>query len=106
MLNKIAKGILAILGALLGIGVSWIIYKTFLRFNIYFLPNTRDVYLYMWRCWFAILVYLLSNKIIDGIVRLTNSIEHRLQEVPTANVISGAFGLIVGLIIACCSLLL
>ncbi len=101
MLNKIAKGILAILGALLGIGVSWIINKTFLRFNIYFLPNYQEMFIYI--CGgvgFAILVYLLSNKIIDGIVRLTNSIEHRLQEVPTANVISGAFGLIVGLIIA------
>ncbi len=101
MLNKIAKGILTILGCALGIGVAWLINNVFLKFNIIFLPNYQETFIYLCGgAGFAILVYLLSGKIIKSIVKLTNSIDNRLQQVPIANVISGAFGLIVGLIIA------
>lgn len=101
MLNKIARGILTVLGFALGIGISWIVNNTFLKFNIQLMPIYQDMIIYL--CGgvgFAIFAYLLSNKIIDSMVNVTNSIEHRLQQVPIGDVIVGAFGLIIGLIIA------
>ena len=101
MLNKIARAVLTILGSIFGIGIAWVINSTFLKLDIHLLPVYQDMIIFA--CGgigFAIIAYLLSNKIIDSMVKLTNSIEHRLQQVPMSDVIAGVFGLIIGLIIA------
>jgi uncharacterized protein YacL len=101
VIQKIARGILTILGAVLGIGIGWIINTVFGKFGILFMPDYQQAIVYfITSIGFAIMIFGMSTKIIDGILKFTSWIESRLQPVPTLNIVYGALGLIIGLVIA------
>lgn len=48
----------------------------------------------------AIITYMLSGPIMRGVVQLANTLESVLQKTPTQDLLGGALGMIIGLIIA------
>jgi uncharacterized protein YacL len=101
MLQRVIRGILTIFGAVIGIGIAWWVISAFNSNGIVIIPDYQDFIIYL-ICGviFAIILFLASNKLMELTVRFTKGIEGKLQEVPMTDMVFGAFGLIVGLIIA------
>ncbi|NLO82128.1 MAG: PIN/TRAM domain-containing protein [Clostridiales bacterium] len=98
---KIIRGFLTVLGLVIGTGIAWLI-TTILKYNgILLLPMYQDPVIYL-TCGiiFAIILFITSKRLMDLTIKLTNQIELKLQEIPITDMVYGAFGLIVGLIIA------
>lgn len=101
MLQRVIRGILTIFGAVIGIGVAWWMVTLFNDNGVVLIPGYQDFIIYLiCGAIFAIILFLASNKLMELTVRLTKAIEGKLQEVPMTDIVFGAFGLIVGLIIA------
>lgn len=49
---------------------------------------------------FAIITFIISPKVMDSISKMTKKLEKELEDVPTNEIILGAAGLIIGLVIA------
>ncbi|HOG00197.1 MAG: putative PIN and TRAM-domain containing protein precursor [Firmicutes bacterium ADurb.Bin248] len=105
MAKKIARAILALVGAGLGVAVvegvnELLIY--FWNFNMHRkLIEWGLALIYIGAAvLFAILLYLLAPRLIEGFTRFINTVESRLADMSMAEIFFGVVGLIVGLVIA------
>jgi len=99
MLNKIIRGIIVLLGILMGYGLV----SGFLALNIINLPNRGWLNLFFYigiSLIFGIIFFLLSPRIIDRGKKIAKFIESELQDVPATEIVIASIGLILGLVIA------
>ncbi len=103
MLKKILKCFLALLGAIFGSEIAFLTIK-FFKFNYIFgyeLTSFRQIIVIILSgIIFGIIFFILSPWIIKKGSYATEQVEKMLQGVPTNEIILGAIGLIIGLIIA------
>lgn len=98
---KIIRGLLTALGLVIGSGVAWWI-SSVLKYNsIVLIPVYQDLIIYI-TCGiiFAVILFISSKRLMTLTVMLTTQIELKLQEIPINDMVFGALGLIVGLLIA------
>lgn len=103
MLNKIFRWVLTIIG----FGIGYLIAGTCvdMQFVSKLLGNNRGsvatiVFYIIGIIIFGIIFYIISPFIIKFILKLSGFIESGLQKIPTNDIIIGAAGLIIGLIVA------
>src|SRR5699024_3255838 len=99
MVDKIAKGVITIIGVLIGYGISiGLKALPFLKLsnkgilNIVFSIGVSIL--------FGIIFYSLSHKFIKGGKKAISFLEVELQKIPLSNIVVGSIGLIIGLVIA------
>lgn len=99
MLKKIIRGVISLMGAMLGLGLI-------VGFNTLEMLNLSDegwvgmaIYLGV-SVSFGIISFLLAPKIVRGVRRLIGFVEDEFQKLPAYDIAVGSIGLIVGLIIA------
>lgn len=99
MLNKVFKIVIGVLGGLIGAGLVTL-FKMFNITNL-FDGTWKELFIYIsFSLLFAIISFILSSGIISKIKRVILFIENELQKFSGIDIFSGAFGLIVGLVIA------
>ena len=98
MIKKIARFIIAALGLLLGYSLMLLILQTgAIRFD----NNVIEVIAYIVvMLLFGVGLYLLSERIIDGIVGLLDLADRTLADIPPTDIVFGALGLLFGLILS------
>lgn len=99
MIDKIIKGIIILIGLLIGYGVV----SGFVALDIISLPDRGWLNLFFYvgiSLIFGIIFFLLSPRIIDRSKGISKFIEGELQEIPGNEIIAGSIGLIIGLLIA------
>lgn len=99
MLDKIIRGIIALLGVLLGYGVV----ASLRTFEVIQLTANgwMNLVLYLGVSFiFGIIFFLLSQKIMNFGRKVIQFLENELQKVPAYDIALGSVGLIVGLVIA------
>ncbi|HHV38671.1 MAG TPA: PIN/TRAM domain-containing protein [Tepidimicrobium sp.] len=99
MLDKILRGIISLIGLILGIGLvvglktleiiglsnkGWLSLMTYLGTSIFF----------------GIIFFILAPNIMNGGRRLVQFVERELQKFPAYDIVIGSIGLIIGLVIA------
>ena len=95
MFKKIMKGVMLILGAAAGYGISLLtlsLVPTFQQYSIYI-----SVFLSLL---FAIIFYLLSNTIYAKLINVGDRVEIELRRFTSQELILGIVGLLLGLVIA------
>lgn len=95
MFKKIMKGVMLILGAAAGYGISLLtlsLVPTFQQYSIYI-----SVFLSLL---FAIIFYLLSNTIYAKLINVGDKVEIELRRFTSQELILGIVGLLLGLVIA------
>lgn len=98
MINKIVRGVLAVLGALSG-GIAYV----YILNNVFERPEDGLTYvagIIISSLMSGLLFFIIAPWLIKKGKDIANWIENELANVPIANVILGSVGLIVGLIIA------
>jgi uncharacterized protein YacL len=101
MLLRIARGFLTLIGAAIGAGIAYLVVWTLKQFNIILIPHYQDLLIYLISgTGFAIIFFMLSSKVIQFTIKSVKWMESKLQEIPMGDMITGSFGLIVGLLIA------
>lgn len=99
MIDRIIKGIIILIGLLIGYGIV----SGFVALDIISLPDRGWLNLFFYvgiSLIFGIIFFLLSPRIMDRSRRISKFIESQLQEIPGNEIIAGSIGLIVGLLIA------
>lgn len=98
MIKKIGKLIIAIIGLLLGYSFMLLLMRT----NVIKIGNVVwEVIAYivaMLIC--GVGLYLLSDKIINGILSMLDRVEKTLTDIPPSDIVFGAAGLLFGLILS------
>jgi len=101
MIHKIIRGLLGAIGLAIGSGIALLLTRILKQYEIYFIPKYQELIIYLFSSLlFGIIAFVFSNKLIHFTVRMLRWMEHRLQEVPMTDIVSGVVGLIIGLIIA------
>lgn len=105
MLRRLARSLVVLAGVAAGPGIVAMIYrllKTIWGIDPYvrLLPVTNLIIFLFSALIFGILFYILAPGWMQQWVELARAMEKRLREVPAAEVIVGAAGLIIGLVIA------
>lgn len=99
MVDKIAKGVITIVGILIGYGISvGLKALSFLKLSnkgLISIGFSLGVSIL-----FGIIFFSLSHKFIKGGKKAISFLEVELQKVPLSNIVVGSIGLIVGLVIA------
>ena len=99
MLNKFFRFVIGILGGLLGAGIIRLVFLL----EIINLPHEGWQVLAFYISFsllFAIILFILSPKIISKVNKLIQVIENELQKFSAQDIALGSFGLIIGLVIA------
>jgi uncharacterized protein YacL len=101
-MDKTARQVLTVLGALLGLVITLAHRSAWQRWNLLSQagPDRPGLYLIMGTVLGALVFYLVSPIVWRAAVRLTTWAEQRLQRTPAADLASGSIGLIVGLLVA------
>ncbi len=105
MAKKIARAILTLIGAVLGIavveGVNELLgYYWYIDIHVKLLEWAVLLIDIGGALLFAIILYLLAPRLIEGFTRFINAVEVRLTDMSMAEIFFGVVGLIVGLVIA------
>lgn len=103
MIKKIFRWVLTALGAVAGSALSNIIIKYLEVTNVfgYDLKGLNYfIAIILGGIITGIIVFLISPWIINLIIRITSQVEKLLQSIPTNEVLVGALGLLIGLVIA------
>ena len=101
MLNKILRWLLTFIGLFVGYAVTGIIIKISFIQNIIAAHSIIIIVSYVLGVLiFGLIFFILSPYLIKMVWQLTELIENGLQKLPTNDIIIGATGLIIGLIIA------
>lgn len=101
MLLKVIRGFLTVLGLFIGTGIAWWITSILNNHGIVLIPVYQELIIYLtFGIIFGFILFISSKRLMSLTVKLTNEIELKLQEIPITDVVFGAFGLIVGLVIA------
>lgn len=103
MLNKIFRGLVTIIGLSLGFTVTLTLLRwDFLQNLISVKPDSISMIIgiILGTLLFGLIFYFLSPGIIKLVWKISGLIENGLQKIPTNDIIIGAMGLIIGLIIA------
>jgi uncharacterized protein YacL len=105
MLKKIARAIITLLGAGIGLGLCALIYELLKAFDVIdlhsaLLPYANILIFAGSAVFFAIIFLLLSSAIIKMFLRFINWVENKLQKIPLGEILVAAIGLIIGLLIA------
>lgn len=94
MVERIIRGVLTVLGGVIGVGifsfVEFLFPKYFINSNVAIGFQIASVLL------FAIILFVFSKKLIKEF----NKIEENIQKIPFSDVILGSVGLVIGLLIA------
>ncbi len=103
--NKLARGLVVLLGAVLGCVLVALIDEVFvvfsgLQLHVVVLEWVMPVAYIVGALAFGIIFYFLSPKIVAGISRSLHNAERLFSELPTADILYGVLGLIVGLLVA------
>ncbi|KNF07989.1 putative PIN and TRAM-domain containing protein YacL [Gottschalkia purinilytica] len=99
MIDKIIKGIVALLGTTVGWGIVALADK--LGFLAYIDKTNYSLYFYVaFSLIFGIISLILSNKIIEFWSKTVSEAEKKLQNIPATDIILGSVGLVFGLVIA------
>jgi len=101
MLHKILKGILTFSGSLAGVAIVWFALNVFSNNYIFELSWYQDIIAYvLGGILFGLVFLLASQRLIEFGAECIKWVDGRIQEVPMIDILLGAVGLIVGLIIA------
>ena len=104
MLKKLLRIALAIIGALIGYGISigskYLLIHSDSSYEAYFKSNYQYILAVIISLLFAIMFYRLAPLISEQSVKVAGKIEDDLQGVSGNDILAGAIGLIFGLIIA------
>lgn len=103
MLNKFIRGIFTVLGFLVGYLISELLIKLDIIKNIIHLGSNSVTLIITYSiciALFGFIFYIISPFIINFVWRTIELMENWLQKIPTNEIIIGASGLIIGLIIA------
>lgn len=104
MLKKLLRIALAIIGALIGYGISigskYLLIHSDSSYEAYFKSNYQYILAVFFSLLFAIMFYRLAPLISKQSVKVAGKIEDDLQGVSGNDILAGAIGLIFGLIIA------
>ncbi len=99
MIDKIIRGVIVLMGILIGYGVV----SGFMALDIISLPNGGWLNLFFYvgiSLIFGIIFFLLSPRIINRGRKIAKFIEGELQDIPANEIVVASIGLIVGLVIA------
>lgn len=99
MIDKITRGIIVLIGLLIGYGAV----SGFMALNIISLPDRGWLNLFFYvgiSLIFGIIFFLLSPRIINRGKKIAKFIEGELQDIPANEIVVASIGLIVGLVIA------
>lgn len=100
-MRKILRFLLTLAGFVMGMAVAYYIKQGLDHFNIVLIPLYQDIILYtLFGFAFAIILFFISPSIIIHSHAFLRWVEEKLSDVPMADIVSGSFGLIIGLIIA------
>ncbi len=102
VVQRLLRGLIALLGAGIGAGVTATVQQLLSQTNLaYHMPVKTLVVVYISICAVGALVgFLLSNRIIRRCVDWGNRLEQRMEGMPIGQMFSAVIGLICGLIIA------
>ncbi|NPV91770.1 MAG: PIN/TRAM domain-containing protein [Firmicutes bacterium] len=104
MIRKVIRWCFFLGGAALGFWLADIIVRSNIIDYIYPNGGLQDywkiVFMGLSALVLAIVTYLLAAPIMKGVVQLANTLESVLQKMPTQDLLGGALGMIIGLIIA------
>lgn len=98
MVKRILKFLISGLGILVGYGVVALIFQA----NVLNIGNNVvEIAIYVVvMLMFGIIMYMLSEKIMKSVIKLLDSSEKILVEVPPVDIVFGAVGLLFGLILS------
>ena len=100
-MRRAMQFLLSLLGLALGIWIAFPVRSVLNHFHIALLPQYQDTVLFsIFGLAFAIILFLLSSRIIKHSIAFLRWVESKFSDVPTPDILFGAIGLIVGLIIA------
>lgn len=100
MLRKVIRIILGLLGVVAGVALAWSTVPILARRGIN-LMGYQDIIIYaLFGIVFGILFFILSKNAIHITVEFIRVIEQKLQEIPANDILFGASGLIIGLLIS------
>lgn len=100
-MRKILRSLLTLIGLVIGFGVAYYIKQGLDHFNIVLIHRYQDIILYIFfGLIFGLILYFISPSIIKYTHSFLKWVEGKLGDVPMVDIISGSFGLIIGLIIA------
>lgn len=98
MLDKVIKGIISIIGVIIGLVLAIVIYQLGI---LNFIDERYHIYLFiLLGLIFGIIFFILTPKFKKLGMNIAGGFETELLKVPTTDIILGSIGLIVGLIIA------
>lgn len=99
MVRELLRGLIAIVGAGIGVGLTAVLD----RFNFLerFAGDFNSVYIHIAGGIIVGLIFLLfSKRILSFVSRVSLEIEKHMQSIPTVDIVLGSIGLVVGFIIA------
>jgi uncharacterized protein YacL len=101
LMQRFIRFLLSLIGVAIGIGIAFLAKSVLDHFGIILIPIYQDIAIYTFcGLTFGIILFLLSPGIINHSVAFLNWVEHKLFEIPMLDILFGAVGLIVGLVIA------
>jgi len=100
MLLKIIRCIFALIGAAIGITLAWPIVPLLAQKGIEWFPYQDIILYFTFGLVLAVIFFLFSLPLIKWVIKFIRWTELRLQEVPITDILFGALGLIIGLLIA------
>lgn len=103
MLNKILRGLISIIGLILGYTLTSALFRIeIIRTMFSTRPNGIHAILLIivGTLLGGIIFYLVSPMLISGVWRLTEFIENSIQKMPVNDILIAIFGLVIGLVIA------
>ncbi len=100
MINRLVRGIITLLGGILGYWLNSLLLEN--RFVHPLIPDGRMTYVFLGLgiLVFALVFFVISPWLIKKVKQATGAVESALQKVPIQDLLGGALGLIIGLIIA------
>jgi uncharacterized protein YacL len=100
-MRRVVRFLLFLSGMAIGIAVAFLLKTVLDHFQIVLIPQYQDIILYvLGSLAFGIILFFLSSGIIKHSIAFLKWVESKLSEVPMLDIISGAVGLIIGLVIA------
>ena len=100
-MRRVMRFLLSIFGIIIGIGFAFLVRSVLGHLHIRLIPRYQDIILFtFFGLAFGIILFFLSSRIMKYSVAFLKWVESKLSEVPTLDIVFGAIGLIIGLIIA------